>query len=66
MTQRILRIEEVKAKTGLGRSSIYKFIKDGSFPSPIRLGPRAVGFSSEDLDKWIEGRIAASHESANR
>lgn len=61
MVQRtILRLPEVIAATGLARSTIYKAIKDGTFPASIPLGPRAVGWLSIHIDEWISQRISAS------
>ena len=59
--QRILRLPEVKAKTGFGRSTIYApfYIKrgaNGEFPRSIRIGARAVGWLESDIDQWIETR----------
>ena len=46
---RIVRMDEVSKLTGLARATIYKKVKDGSFPPPIRLGTRRrlayVGYS---------------------
>lgn len=36
--QRILRLPEVKAKTGFGRSTIYALMASGEFPRSIRIG----------------------------
>jgi prophage regulatory protein len=60
MAQRILRFPEVKARTGLSRTSIFRFIKDGKFPASVPLSSRAVGWDSEAIDAWIESRIQAS------
>ena len=46
---RVLRLPRVQARTGLARSTIYVRVADGSFPQPIRLGARAVG--------WIESEV---------
>ncbi|KXJ61610.1 MAG: hypothetical protein AXW14_08680 [Alteromonas sp. Nap_26] len=59
--QRILRLPEVKAKTGFGRSTIYAPIyiprgANGKFPRSIRIGARAVGWLESDIDQWIETR----------
>jgi len=50
------KLETVKKFTGLSKSSIYSFIKNGSFPSPIRIGKRAVAWRIEDLEKWVNSR----------
>ena len=57
MTNKILRLPEVKSKTGLSRSTIYAFIKTKQFPAPIQLGQRCVGWVEESIEKWIEDRI---------
>lgn len=53
----ILRLGHVKAKTGLSRSSIYSFIKAGSFPDRVQLGARAVGWFEHDVAAWLESRV---------
>jgi len=56
MQNEILRLPALKQKIGLSRSSIYSFIAQGTFPKPIPLGPRAVGWLSEQIDAWIRAR----------
>lgn len=56
MTEAILRLPEVKARTGLSRSSIYLQASRGSFPKPVRLGPRAVGWLESEVSGWVEAR----------
>jgi len=48
----------VMRMTGLGRSTIYRLIADQKFPSPVRLGRRAVAWRRTDLDRWSEARPA--------
>ena len=52
--RRVLRMPEVCRVTGLGKSTIYQKLTEGSFPSPIRLGPRAVGWRAVDILDWLE------------
>lgn len=56
--RRFLRLDEVKHQIGLGRSAIYQKVKSGEFPAPYSLGARAVGWLSEDVEAWIDSRIA--------
>jgi prophage regulatory protein len=55
----ILRLREVKAVTGLGRSTIYLYIGQGKFPKQRKLGERAVGWLSTDVFRWVSERGAA-------
>jgi prophage regulatory protein len=56
----ILRLRNVKARTGLARSTIYQRMKCGEFPAQISLGPRAVGWLEADIEAWIAKRVASS------
>lgn len=47
--------------TGLGRSTIYRWIADGSFPAPVRLGPRAVAWRWSDLARWTQSHDTTKH-----
>jgi prophage regulatory protein len=53
---RVLRLPDVKARTGLSRSSIYAYIKDGKFPQHIALGERSVGWYESEVDAWVASR----------
>ena len=57
MSRTILRRRSVEAKTGLSRSSIYRMIEAGKFPSPVRLGKRAVGWDSIAVQAWIDDLV---------
>jgi prophage regulatory protein len=58
--QAILRLPQVLQRTGISRSTIYGKIKAGTFPAPISLGARAVGFLNTEIDMWIESCVASS------
>ena len=66
MNNTILRLPEVKAKTGLSRSTIYLKISENSFPSSISLGARSVGWLESDIDSWITERVEASRAESRR
>ena len=57
---RIIRFHQVQARTGLSRSTIYRRLAGGSFPKPLSLGARAVGWIESEVDEWIRQRIVAS------
>jgi len=54
---RIIRLKEVIYSTGLARSTIYKYIGEGSFPKPVPLGDRSVGWIDSEVQEWILARI---------
>lgn len=56
----ILRLPEVIKKTGLSRSGIYLAIDVGTFPAPIKLGARAVGWLESEINRWIDKQIQKS------
>lgn len=63
-TPALERLTQVKARTGLSRSEIYRRIAMGDFPRPIKLGVRASAWSATEVDAWIAGRIAARDREA--
>lgn len=56
-----LRMNAVTRMTGLGRSTIYRLVAQDKFPSPVRLGDRAVAWRRADLERWSEGRPTVAH-----
>lgn len=60
MSTSILRLTDVKARSGLGRSTIYRRIREGTFPPPVRLGARAVGWVESEVEDWLTSRIEIS------
>jgi prophage regulatory protein len=56
---RVLRLPQVRAMTGLGRSSIYQMERERRFPRRIKIGSRAVGWIEGEVIKWINERIAS-------
>ncbi|MBE0624409.1 MAG: AlpA family transcriptional regulator [Burkholderiales bacterium] len=60
----ILRLTTVKARTGLSRSTIYLRIRTGEFPAQVSLGPRAVGWLEEDIERWIAAQVERSRNPA--
>jgi prophage regulatory protein len=63
--KRILRRPTVELKTGLKRSEIYERMKEGTFPRPVHLGTTAVGWVEEEIDAWIDQRVAERDERPN-
>lgn len=59
-----MRLPEVKAVTGLSKTSIYELIRARSFPAPVRLGARAVAWVKAEIKEWAAERVRASRSAA--
>ena len=67
----LIRLSEVMSRTGYARTSIYRKMKDGSFPKSLKLGgppkdssifdSRAIAWVEDEIDHWIEDRIDERH-----
>ena len=62
--RRILRLREVEQTTGIKRSTIYEGIAAATFPKPIPLAPRCVGWLEDEIAAWVEARIAERAQKA--
>jgi prophage regulatory protein len=60
MSYNILRLPAVKSRTGLSRSTIYLHVSQGTFPAPILLGARSVGWLESEVIEWISKKIDLS------
>ena len=52
----LLRRREVEEKCGLSRSVIYRMMREGTFPLPVKIsgGERgAVRWKSDEIEQWI-------------
>lgn len=58
----ILRRKQVEARTGLSRSTIYERIKTGTFPAPVSIGAKAVGWIEAEIEAWIAAQIQKSRK----
>ena len=57
--KRFIRIAEVVAKTTLSQSTIYKGIREGTFPRAHRIGGQAVAWLESDVDEWMDSQPEA-------
>ena len=56
------RISQLQSKLDVSRSSIWSWVKQGSFPKPIKLGKNCTAWKSSDIKTWIEQRINISQK----
>lgn len=55
---RIFRMDTVRDRTGLSRSTIYRKIAEGTFPPKIRISINGAGWRESDIDRWVANPVA--------
>lgn len=62
MSNRLLRRQEVESRCGLARSSLYRLMREGKFPVPLKVGVRAVRWREAEIEQWLTERPRANGE----
>ncbi|MET3051877.1 AlpA family transcriptional regulator [Pseudomonas alkylphenolica] len=62
---RLLRIEEVVHTIGLSRNTVYRRIKEGTFPKQVRIGPNSVGWRQSDISVWMSSLTPSNDQSVH-
>ena len=62
MIDRLLRREEVESRVGLSRTTLYRKMREGSFPEPVQVGARAVRWPASEIEAWLASRPRATGE----
>lgn len=58
----VIRLNDVMRQTKLSRSTIYKLIKEQTFPKPFPLGARSVGWTEQQISDWIEQQAEKANQ----
>ena len=58
--RQILRLPAVLQVTGLARSTVYRMMAERTFPAPVKLAKRAVGWRHDDVRQWTNERPTTS------
>ena len=58
MSQSFIRLSEVLRRTGYSKAWIYRLLKENRFPRPVKIGSRSIAFVENEIDEWINQRIA--------
>ena len=53
----IIRLKQVKAMTGLSRTTIYRFMSNNESSKQIKLGSKSSGWLIDEVDEWIKRQI---------
>ena len=62
--QTILRLPAVRERVAMSRSTIYQRVSEGTFPPPVNLGKRAVGWLASEIDAWLSAQVERSRGNA--
>ena len=62
MHDNLLIRAEVEKRCRIARTTIYRLMRAGQFPEPIRIGPRAVRWSRDEIERWLASRPRATGE----
>ncbi len=58
--RRFLRLEQVCAKVGLGKTSVYALIARGLFPEPYKFG-RSSRWLELEINRWVDQVVSGGH-----
>ncbi len=59
------RLSQLKQQLSVSRSSIWAWVKNGTFPKPIKLGKNCTAWNAEDVHAWVEKRTLLSAKEGN-
>lgn len=58
---KFLRLPQVREIAGgLSASTIWGWVKNGTFPKPIKLSPNCTVWDADAVEQWAKSRIEAS------
>ncbi|MDA9357540.1 AlpA family phage regulatory protein [Candidatus Thioglobus sp.] len=62
MLQKVLKATQVAIYINTCKSQVYKLVKQGRFPKPIKLGDRGSGWLLSEVDAWLQSRVDSRDE----
>ena len=62
--EKIIRLPDVRAMTGLCRTSIYNMMKNNIFPKQFKITSRSVGWKESEVQQWIKN-VTTTKEKVN-
>ena len=60
---RLLTQKDVEEIVRLSKTSLYRYMRAGQFPEPLRIGPKAVRWRADEVQDWIESRSRSQGDS---
>jgi prophage regulatory protein len=62
---RIIRLRTVLDRTGLSRSTVYRKIAEGTFPSQVRISVHGAGWRESAINRWIVDPVGYREETTD-
>lgn len=66
ISDRIIRLDTVLSRTGLSRSTLYRKIREGTFPPQIKISINGAGWHESKINSWIANPAAWRPEGERR
>ena len=63
--ERLLRRVEVEDRFGISRTKIYRLMREGRFPEPLKVGERSVRWRESEVTSWLESLPRATGETGH-
>ena len=54
---RLLRFGEVRQRTGLSRSTIWRMERSGGFPRRVKVSVNVVAWREDEVSEWIASKV---------
>lgn len=63
--ERIIRLSTVLARTGLSRATVYRKMREGTFPPNLKISVHGTGWHESAIDRWIANPAAYRADNDN-
>ena len=63
-TRQYIRAQELAAMLAVHRTTLWRWVRDGHLPRPVKLGPNTVAWESTQVDAWLAAREAEQKSSS--
>jgi prophage regulatory protein len=54
----LIPLPDVLKRMNISERTLYRYVADGTFPKPVKIGPLSRWVEAE-VDHWLEERLAA-------
>lgn len=56
MPERLISMKQVLERVPVTKAQVYRWIRAGTFPKQVSLGPQTIAFREAEVDEWIRSR----------